>query len=671
MEILQFRGRTHLYLEPPTGEATFHILKMARKNLSLELGTAIREAKKTNNTVRREGIPFKDNGQGRDLIIEVVPVKLPETNESCFLVLFEEPDRIRTAAPPEEKPVQTPDEREQEVIQLRRDLTAARDYLQSIIEQQDATNEELKSANEEILSSNEELQSTNEELETSKEELQSSNEELTTINEELQNRNTEVSQLNNDLINLFDGTKIPIVMVGNDLTIRRFNQSASKVMKLLPTDAGRPISDLKLALELLDADKLIGEVISDVVVRERELRNEEGQWYMLRILPYRTADNKIDGAILTLIDINDIKKAEQALRDSEVRYRRLFETAKDGILILDPDTGKVTDINPFVSELFGYPQEEALGQELWQIGLMPDEKASRTALRELKIKGYLRNANLCIKAKDGTQKNLEMISNLYRERDREVIQCNIRDITERVQAENKIKEYTQELKRSNTDLEQFAYMASHDLKEPLNLVNSYAQLLSRRYKGKVIDDKGSEYIDTITESTAQMQELINKLLEFSHIDQSNKPMTQIDCNKCVEKALNNLKLAVTSGKVNVKVDPLPKIWGDASQITQLFQNLIQNAIKYKGPRNPRIRISSKQLDKEWVISISDNGLGIKPENMGKIFEMFNRVENAQQGGHGIGLTICKKIVERHKGKISVESKFGEGSTFSVTFPTIQ
>jgi len=195
-------------------------------------------------------------------------------------------------------------------VRLKRELEATREYLQSIIEEQEAMNEELRSANEEIQSSNEELQSTNEELETAKEELQSSNEELTTLNEELESRNEELAQANNDLVNLLASVDIPIVMLDNELRVRRFNPGAQRTLKLIPSDVGRSINDMKTTLLVEDLDRLIGGVIENLTVKELEVQDREGHWYSLRIRPYKTAENKIDGALLVLVDIDAVKRAQ-------------------------------------------------------------------------------------------------------------------------------------------------------------------------------------------------------------------------------------------------------------------------------------------------------------------------------------------------------------------------
>jgi two-component system CheB/CheR fusion protein len=299
-EVMQFRGRTSLYLEPAPGVASFNILKMAREGLLADLRAAIQAARKKEEPVRREGVRVKTNGDTTLINLEVIPF-VTAAKERYQIVLFE------PAADPE--PVKRPrgkvaarEEDSRATTRLKRELEATREYLQSIIEEQEAMNEELRSANEEIQSSNEELQSTNEELETAKEELQSSNEELTTLNEELENRNQELISANNDLVNLLASVDLPIVMLDSGLRIRRFNPTAQRVLNLIAADVGRPIHDLKLTLVIKELEPMIVDVIETLEVRELEVRNRGGQSYLLRIRPYRTIDNKIEGAVLVLIE---------------------------------------------------------------------------------------------------------------------------------------------------------------------------------------------------------------------------------------------------------------------------------------------------------------------------------------------------------------------------------
>jgi two-component system CheB/CheR fusion protein len=303
MEVLQFRGRTSTFLEAPSGAPTFNILKMAREGLLVELRAAIQAARESHQPVRREAVRVKGNGGWSAVDLEVIPF-LNQRKEPHYLVFFEE-----VAAPgvaPEDVPPQDAAAARQEaplVARLERELEATREYLQSIIEEQEAMNEELRSANEEIQSSNEELQSTNEELETAKEELQSSNEELTTLNEELQNRNEELAETTSDLVNLLASIDLPIVVLDNELRIRRFNPRAQRVLNLIPADTGRSIRDLNLSLMVDDLESLIRGVIENLEVRELKVQDRTGTQYLLRVRPYKTTDNKIEGAVMVLMDV--------------------------------------------------------------------------------------------------------------------------------------------------------------------------------------------------------------------------------------------------------------------------------------------------------------------------------------------------------------------------------
>src|SRR5437667_970170 len=292
-EILQFRGHTSPYLEPAPGQASLNLLKMAREGLLMELRVAIDKARKQNAPVRRERLSIKQDGRMAQVTLQVIPMSGP-ARERNYLVLFERvpPSREpRTQGRRIPSPIAHP---KRHIENLRHELTATKEFLQSIIEEREAANQELQAANEELLSSNEELQSTNEELETAKEELQSVNEELTTVNEELQHRNTELSQLNNDLNNLFAGITVPIVMLSSDGRIRRFTPMAAKALNLIPADLGRPIGDIRPNVDLSDLEQVCKHVIDTATVVERELRDRDGRWHSLRVRPYTTTDNTID-----------------------------------------------------------------------------------------------------------------------------------------------------------------------------------------------------------------------------------------------------------------------------------------------------------------------------------------------------------------------------------------
>jgi light-regulated signal transduction histidine kinase (bacteriophytochrome) len=253
-----------------------------------------------------------------------------------------------------------------------------------------------------------------------------------------------------------------------------------------------------------------------------------------------------------------------------------------------------------------------------------------------------------------------------------------RDITERKRAEQKLKQTMAELTRSNQELEQFAYVASHDLQEPLRMVASYVQLLARRYQGK-LDPDADEFIAYAVDGATRMQALINDLLAYSRVGTRGKPFEPTDCETVLDQALANLQVAIEESGAAVTHDPLPTVIADATQLTQLFQNLIGNAVKFRGEQPPRIHISAHRQSaienresNEWTFSVQDNGIGIDPEYHDRIFMIFQRLHTREEyPGTGIGLAVCKKIVERHNGRIWVESQPGKGSTFYFTIPTIE
>jgi light-regulated signal transduction histidine kinase (bacteriophytochrome) len=231
-----------------------------------------------------------------------------------------------------------------------------------------------------------------------------------------------------------------------------------------------------------------------------------------------------------------------------------------------------------------------------------------------------------------------------------------------------LRTLTDELKRSNTDLQQFAYAASHDLQEPLRVVAGFVKLLEKRYKDS-LDEKANEYIDFTVDGVKRMQMLIRDLLEFSRVGVKGKISKPANCSVALEEALYNLHSSIDENNVEVTYDLLPTVMGDSSQLSRLFQNLIGNAIKFRGEEKPKIHISAEQKGKEWIFSVRDNGVGIDPKYFNRIFVIFQRLHTREEyEGTGIGLAICKKIVERHGGRIWVESGVGKGSTFFFTMP---
>jgi two-component system CheB/CheR fusion protein len=384
LHILQFRGQSSPYLSPPPGQASLGLLRMVRPEFAVELRTALHHAKKQEIAVRKEGIRVERDGHLWDVCLEVVPIK-GDLGERFFLVLFQETP-AREPASPEAGGPQAPAagmRQPQEDARLRRDLQATKESLQSMIQEQEAINEELKSANEEALSSNEELQSTNEELETAKEELQSTNEELVTVNEQLGNRNFELALLNDDLTNLLSSVNIPILMLSGDWRIRRFTPQAEKLLNLLPGDVGRPIGNLRPNIDVPDLARLVTEVVDTMSVRERELQDLEGRWYSMRVRPYRTMDNKIDGAVMTFIDIDAAKRIHLELQREQAFTAAVLESAAALVMVTDLE-GHIARFNLACRRLSEYSFEEVEGKPVWDMLVPPEEmEAVKQVYKEL------------------------------------------------------------------------------------------------------------------------------------------------------------------------------------------------------------------------------------------------------------------------------------------------
>jgi len=321
LEILQSRGRTNRFLELPTGKASLNLLKMARPGLLHELRALIDKARKNSISVSKEEIVLEQAGGSTTAKLEVIPFRTPARDQRHFLILFEETSGAKALG--EHKLARRPSSQEiansrnVQITQLKQELAGTKEYLQSIIEAQEATNEELQSANEEIQSGNEELQSTNEELQTSKEELESANEELNTVNEEIQHRNQQLAQLNNDLINLLNSITIPMIMLGEDLHIRRYTPEAERVFGFSDHDMGKALTHLPLSLDVPQLERWMLDVMRDIAMRSEQVRSRDGKVYRLRITPYRTLENKIDGVVVTLLDISDL--VEHSAKTREVR----------------------------------------------------------------------------------------------------------------------------------------------------------------------------------------------------------------------------------------------------------------------------------------------------------------------------------------------------------------
>jgi PAS domain S-box-containing protein len=371
-----------------------------------------------------------------------------------------------------------------------------------------------------------------------------------------------------------------------------------------------------------------------------------------------------------LIDSFEHTRVEEALKQSQERFRLLFHQAAVGIKRLDHD-GHLLEVNNKLCEILGYARGELLQLSLSDITYPEDMSLEQEQLSQLlsrEIASYSVEKR-CLR-KGGSLIWVRVTSSLPSGSDKpaEWWISVVEDITERKQAEEALRLTAVELARSNKDLEQFAYVASHDLQEPLRMVTAFMQLLEQKYRGN-LDAKGNQYIHYAVDGAKRMQQLINDLLAYSRLGARSAGQAPIDAGQALTKALSMLHLSIEESKAEVTAGNLPVVRADGSQLAQVFQNLIGNAIKFRSAQPLRIHVDARREDDFWLFSVTDNGIGIDTEYHEKVFLIFQRLHTKEKyPGTGIGLAICRKIVEQHGGRIWLASADGQGSTFYFTVP---
>jgi PAS domain S-box-containing protein len=352
-----------------------------------------------------------------------------------------------------------------------------------------------------------------------------------------------------------------------------------------------------------------------------------------------------------------------------IRHFEYLTRYANDIIVMTDKYGRIMEANEKAVASYGYSRDELLQTNI--ADLQAHDTLEDYELQMKRLEGIMANGlvfETVHRRKDGTTFPVEVSAREIKIEGTVFFQSIIRDISERKQSEAKLSLAMEELTRSNEELEKFAYVASHDLQEPLRMVSSFVQLLEKRYKGN-LDQDADDFINYAVDGANRMQVLITDLLAYSRVGRRGKEFKETACEAALDRALSNLQGVVEQSGAVVTRDPLPEVMGDGSQLTQLFQNLIGNAIKFCKDRTPSIHISAERKKNEWVFSVRDNGIGIAPEYFERIFSIFQRLHGRQEyQGTGIGLAICRKVVERHGGRIWVESDTGSGSTFYFTIP---
>jgi two-component system, chemotaxis family, CheB/CheR fusion protein len=407
-DILYLHGRTGKYLEPAQGKAHLNIFSMARQGVKHELNIAVRKALSEKREIIFENLPVRTNGDIQQIDLIVKPIPDSPALQDLLLVVFRDTRACKPQVCGENSPDITEKEVHDQIKLLEQEMSKTRERLQNTIEEMDSSEEDYKSAIEELQSTNEELQSTNEELETSKEELQAVNEELITVNAELQGKIDELTSVNDDMNNLFASTDIATIFLNNELQIKRFTPAITKIIKLIPTDIGRSIGDLKSNLSDEDLVKDISEVIDTLAFKIREVQDTNGSWYLMRILPYRTSRNVIDGAVITFSDITTVKKLEKEVLERETKYRALFDSAIDGIVLVDINTGQIMECNLEFERQTGRTEDQLKTMKIWELALPQKIKTEKDEFTKTNFNKIISQRETQFRRPDDTTVEIEL-----------------------------------------------------------------------------------------------------------------------------------------------------------------------------------------------------------------------------------------------------------------------
>ncbi|MBW4516405.1 MAG: PAS domain-containing protein [Timaviella obliquedivisa GSE-PSE-MK23-08B] len=684
MDVLQLRGDIDRYLKLVSGTATHNLFNMVREGLLVELRAAIYQAQRQNVLVRKNELCIAEGDSSRMVNLQVIPFQASATEERHFLVLFEEVPLIEIA------PVDFESQQEnleQEIARLQQALAASiqeqaatQEYLQVVIQEQEHVNQDLKVANEEILSSNEELQSTNEELETAKEEIQATNEELNTTNEELRSRNSELYQVNNDLTNLLASINIPILMLSNDLHIRRFTPMAQRLFNFIPTDAGRPLSDIRVNLNSPDLEPLILEVLETLTVKELEVQTPGGHCYMLRIRPYRTVENQIDGVVLVLFDIDDLKRSAVTLEAARNYAEAIVETVQVPLIVLESNF-RVNKANRAFYETFQVsPAETAqtllfeLGNGQWNLpglrSLLNNAFADDTVIEDFEIEHQFE--------KIGQKTMLLNAWKIVEDGDAQRILLAIEDITDRKRFETERSQLLrqeqaarQEAETANSAKDVFLSNLSHELRNPLNVMLGWLNLLRTR---KFDEAATIRAIETVERSARAQSQLIDDMLDVSRIVSGKLQLRTrlIDLALVVRVAIESIQPAAEAKAVQIVSDlTTVSVLGDPDRLQQVLWNILSNAIKFT-PAGGQVEITLEAVNQQAQIRVSDTGRGISADLLPHIFDRFRQGDSSTtkaSAGLGLGLSIVRQLVELHGGTVEAESAGeGQGTTMIVKLP---
>lgn len=688
-EVLHYSGPTQLYLQQPSGPPSHDLLTLSLAALRPRIRAVVIKAINEKERVDVGGIRIKRSGQPVLVRLAVQPLPGKLVEEGLLLVTFQdEPEVPQAVGGGAEEQARTD---EQLVRKLEYELKTSSEELQSTIEELESSNEELKASNEEVMSMNEELQSANEELETSKEELQSLNEELATVNAQLRDKVDELEGTNNDMANLLASVDNATLFLGVDRTIHRFTPSATRLFNLIATDVGRPIGHITARFDDPDLSRDIDLVLQNLVPSEREVSRENEQWYLRRITPYRTADNRISGVVLTLTDITPLKRAELDLRDltkhleqrvaahSELLQRErnfidaILNTAAALIVVGDTE-GRVVRYNTACSTTAGFDFGEFQGNSAWLDLIPPDEKEGvRRVIEKLAAGEAPVGHETHWIRRDGSKRLLSWRNSVLLDQAGKVqyiIGTGI-DITEQREAEHRARETLEaasRLQRLQTANE-LATLLAHELNQPLAAIATYAEAGQQLLRHTPLEaDKLTRNLEKISQQSLRGGEAIRHLRAF--VGRGRIDPVPLDLNAVVRNTCTLMAPKARSRRIELVFDldeTLPPVMGVDVHLEQVLLNLVRNAIdaiRDAGMTSGTVAVTTQRVDGTAQVSVRDTGPGVDAEMADKVFEPL---ASRKEYGLGVGLRISRSLIDAHGGRLWVEPH-SPGGIFRFVLP---
>ncbi|UUD63449.1 PAS domain-containing protein [Pseudomonas seleniipraecipitans] len=675
--IVHMSDQAGRFLRYVGGEPSHNLLSLIHPSLRLELRTALFQAFHTGKSVEARRV-HHSRGE-RSYYINMIARPFRDMDADFALVLFDEVEETMS-----NDGTSTQKEAKDSVLsQLESELQNTKEQLQATVEQAETSTEELKASNEELQAINEELRSTTEELETSKEELQSINEELITVNQELKSKVEETGKINDDLQNFIASTDIATVFVDRHLRIKSYTPRATEIFSIINSDTGRSLLDITHRLDYPGMADDAATAFESLRVIEREVASSDGRWFITRMLPYRTTENVIDGAVLTFIDITQRRLAEEKVREGEERLRLAAETTQDYIIIIMDQQGLVTGWNLGAQRTYGYSEAEVLGRSADLI-LSEEDRRAEVLARELQIasqEGRAEDDRWHVR-KDGSQFFCSSVTTCLANGGSHGYARIGRDITDKKRREAEQESLLVENQANDKLKDEFFAMMSHELKHPLNLIQLNAELMSRLSVVKT-QAIAARAVDTILSSIRSQARIIDDLLDLSRINTGKFKLNHapVILQPCIEEIVGVLQADATERDIIIEMhmppagsDPLVAD-ADPVRVEQIFWNLLNNALKFS--EDGGVMHVGLSQDGDYVkFFVQDQGEGIPAQSLSKIFDLFGQVpehrRSARKNGLGIGLALVKELVDAHQGRIEVVSPgVGLGATFSVWLPLYQ